>query len=718
MGYRAHTLFAFCFLGLTQANSELTTYERLAYGECDWARNPADVQPFEAAVCECSHFLDSEEYSTVSNREIDGKDAYCQRKGTSGKNCRFILSSGKRDCMIEMIVKEFQYEVGEDGVDIFLGESEAREEVLAEVACPTPPNGCTIENLGETIVPATDKRRRRLNGRSRHERKIAWRRRRLQNTIYTLENGKELQMYMEGERCWNLNLIYSETIDDPEECAEMAQILDPPAAYFSWRTDRLKCEIPNPSNAVEDCSTLAILDVPLWSIYVITDAVECTGSNDCEATEFCWGGKCEDTSDSTVCETYSDVPTDDGWTWSCDWLYDLSSFMCDKPICETLTTDDETTAEPVSCAETADCPFGESMFCNFDDGLVGGNCEYCRDIQNGCANEEFINSENGFEECIEVCEDDSSFTPAVSPTTAMPSEEQCCESFQDSEGNCMESCPGECPLSMTEGGCEVCDCDRKVIIFERLAVRVKASNLTYVNEILDEPEFATQWNEALTDADLGVGGIEGYEVKTDGDGVGTQNPCYYYPVELCNGSLTNTDALENHKACRNYINETSMEDTDNCLVGEYCPNHMNSSGTEPCEVCPESLAECDQEEDYAQEYCRKCGEQEIYDRPRDLNKMIRIMADDRGGTFSKEDRFNGMKKRIRHALQNNAMLDGEDMFYKQQWRKMQALTIGDNSNYNKNNFNKLGIYLDGLVTQWEIKYGKRYTQVEDSSTEE
>jgi len=654
MGYRAHTLFAFCFLGLTQANSELTTYERLAYGECDWARNPADVQEFDNDVCECSHFLDSEEYSHVTNGEKI--ESYCQRKGTEGLNCRYYKSgpSGKRDCMIEMIVKEFQYEVGEDGVDIFLSESEAREEVLAEVACPTPPNGCTIENLGETIVPASDERRRRLNVRSRHERKIAWRRRRLQNTIYTLENGKELQMYMEGERCGNLNLIYSETIDDPEECAEMAQILDPPAAYFSWRTDRLKCEIPDPSNAVEDCSTFAIFDVPLWSIYVIIDAV---------------------------------------------------------------TTDDETTAEPVSCAETADCPFGESMFCNFDEGL-GGHCEYCRDMTNGCAGENFINSEDGLEECIEVCEDDSSFTPAVSPTTAMPSEEQCCEYFQDSEGNCMESCPGECPLSMTESGCEVCGCDTKVIIFERLAVRVKASNLTYVNEIFDEPDFATQWNAALTDADLGVGGIEGYEVKTDGDGVGTENPCVYYPVELCNGSVNNTDALENHKACRNYINETSMEDTDNCLESEYCPNHMNSSGTEPCEVCPESLAECDQEKDYAQEYCRKCGEKEIYDRPRDLNKMIRIMADDRGGTFSKEDRFNGMKKRIRHALQNNAMLDGEDMFYKQQWRKMQNLTIGDNSNYNRNNFNKLGIYLDGLLTQWEKIHGKRYTQVEDSSTEE
>jgi len=34
----------------------------------------------------------------------------------------------------------------------------------------------------------------------------------------------------------------------------------------------------------------------------------------------------------------------------------------------------------------------------------------------------------------------------------------CCESFQDSEGNCMDSCPGQCNLAITEAGCKVCNC--------------------------------------------------------------------------------------------------------------------------------------------------------------------------------------------------------------------------------------------------------------------
>jgi len=64
-------------------------------------------------------------------------------------------------------------------------------------------------------------------------------------------------------------------------------------------------------------------------------AVECVVSDDCNDTEFCWGGKCEDTTDPNVCEYYNSLPTDDGWTWSCDYLYDDGNFMCDKPDCST-----------------------------------------------------------------------------------------------------------------------------------------------------------------------------------------------------------------------------------------------------------------------------------------------------------------------------------------------------------------------------------------------
>jgi len=392
--------------------------------------------------------------------------------------------------------------------------------------------------------------------------------------------------------------------------------------YFSYRATRKKCEIPDPSTAFEDCGVNSIIDVPLWSIYVI------------------------------IAPESTPEPTEDS---------------------------------ELECGKTADCPQPDS-FCNYDSGSESGFCEYCQDIEFSCEDEDFL-TVYGLSQCIEVCENDMVYPPSQYFPSAQPS----------------ASMPSPTPFSY-----------REVFIFERLAVRVRMSNFTYANDTLNDTgsEFATTWNTACTTAGLNsTGGIGGYEVLTDGNGVGEESPCIYFADELCNGSTTNTDALDSHRACRNYIDGTTGLPADSCPVGEYCPNLMNSDGTEPCEVCPAVLADCEVQEveEYSKEYCTKCADQPIYDYPKDLNKMIRIMDDDRGGTDSRRERFEGMKKRIRHALSTNAMLDGEPMFYKQQWRKMQDLTKIE---YDRQNFYRLSYYLDELVSFWENKYGNRYGNME------
>merc|ERR1719379_465135 len=41
-------------------------------------------------------------------------------------------------------------------------------------------------------------------------------------------------------------------------------------------------------------------------------------------------------------------------------------------------------------------------------------------------------------------------------------EDPCCESgWQDGDGKCMDSCPGECPIGLTGEGCQLCMCPDK-----------------------------------------------------------------------------------------------------------------------------------------------------------------------------------------------------------------------------------------------------------------
>lgn len=384
-----------------------------------------------------------------------------------------------------------------------------------------------------------------------------------------------------------------------------------------------------------------------------------------------------DTTDPAVCDSQSGIATDDGWTWDCDALFADQNFMCPSEICNPTV---------YFCSAHSDCPTSLPLCHAKGTCHSCDSCGYCSDgIDGNCGScgDGYPTEEAG--PCEPAPTSPASTTdnpPSLSPTTAVP----------------------------TTG-------PKKVTIFERMAVRPRMSDREYVTYLIDGDTFASTWNTAIEGAGLGTDEESGYEVYLGEGGISEQNPCYYYPDELCGGSTTDTDALETHRACRNYEDEGEVIST--CAATEYCPNDPGSNGIDACKVCPPSLAECDTL-DYGREYCMQCGEAEVFDYPPDLNKMIRIMADDRGGASSQRVRFEGMKKRIRHALSNNKMLDDSPMFYKSQWRKMQDLTTGpDNSDYNANNFHKLGKHLDTLVSFWEEKYGNRYySEVENASTEE
>jgi len=57
---------------------------------------------------------------------------------------------------------------------------------------------------------------------------------------------------------------------------------------------------------------------------------KCTKTYNCEvSTSFCWGGRCRDTTESSVCIEYKGQATDDGWKWENDDLYEDIFFKCE-----------------------------------------------------------------------------------------------------------------------------------------------------------------------------------------------------------------------------------------------------------------------------------------------------------------------------------------------------------------------------------------------------
>jgi len=152
-----------------------------------------------------------------------------------------------------------------------------------------------------------------------------------QTVISLLENNKVLELNTEGERCWNDNLIYDGTMESAEHCAEHALSLNADSYYFSWRADRLKCEIVNPSDESsmeEACTYDQYYNVPVWSIYTINTAL-------CEPD-------CEDHG-----EDYSSP-----WETRCGWEDCAACSPC--PVCD-LCAQEYVSSGGCDCMLEQDC---------------------------------------------------------------------------------------------------------------------------------------------------------------------------------------------------------------------------------------------------------------------------------------------------------------------------------------------------------------------------
>jgi len=63
---------------------------------------------------------------------------------------------------------------------------------------------------------------------------------------------------------------------------------------------------------------------------MIPEEPKCTNTYNCkESTSFCWGERCRDTADPSVCLDFYGQPTDDGWKWERDDLLGDIFFKCE-----------------------------------------------------------------------------------------------------------------------------------------------------------------------------------------------------------------------------------------------------------------------------------------------------------------------------------------------------------------------------------------------------
>jgi len=74
-------------------------------------------------------------------------------------------------------------------------------------------------------------------------------------------------------------------------------------------------------------------EAPENSVELPNEEPKCTKTYNCEErTSFCWGGRCRDTTDSSVCNEYKGQATDDGWKWENDDLYEDIFFKCETEL--------------------------------------------------------------------------------------------------------------------------------------------------------------------------------------------------------------------------------------------------------------------------------------------------------------------------------------------------------------------------------------------------
>jgi len=219
-----------------------------------------------------------------------------------------------------------------------------------------------------------------------------------------ISNGKDLSEEAIGERCSPANLLYNGNAADEVDCAEIAQGLDSDTMYFSWRLDRLKCEVPDVLSAGTDCDGGATTGVPLWTIWKITEQ----GADACGVSggdgSSCAG--CDNIPNSGLSDDACGICDGDGSTCAgCDNIPNsgLSLDICgvcggDGSSCDGGDDDDET-----ACTSNSECGDG---YCNFD-ATTSGTCESCADVVTSCSSDNFFTSE-GEAACIAVCEPDDS----------------------------------------------------------------------------------------------------------------------------------------------------------------------------------------------------------------------------------------------------------------------------------------------------------------------
>jgi len=192
-----------------------------------------------------------------------------------------------------------------------------------------------------------------------------------------ISNGKDLSEEAIGERCSPANLLYNGNAADEVDCAEIAQGLDSDTMYFSWRLDRLKCEVPDVLSAGTDCDGGATTGVPLWTIWKITEQ----GADACGVSggdgSSCAG--CDNIPNSGLSDDACGICGGDGSTCAgCDNIPNsgLSLDICgvcggDGSSCDGGDGDDEEPMVPfASCVE--DYPYASVL------GNLEGIC--CQDM--------------------------------------------------------------------------------------------------------------------------------------------------------------------------------------------------------------------------------------------------------------------------------------------------------------------------------------------------
>jgi len=138
---------------------------------------------------------------------------------------------------------------------------------------------------------------------------------------------------------------------------------------------------------------------------------------------------------------------------------------CQDVLCEMhcdfgfATGDDG--CEICQCAEPPACPeIMCAMHCEFGFMEDENGCDVCKcnpGPEDKCCESGW---EYGEGECMDSCPGECPIGLTVEGCQlCMCPEDKCCESgWQDGEGECMESCPGECAIGQTQEGCQVCMC--------------------------------------------------------------------------------------------------------------------------------------------------------------------------------------------------------------------------------------------------------------------